>query len=423
MKIKNLYIENFKSFGKVEIAFQAINLLIGANASGKTNLITLFEFLKNIQTFGIEEAISKMGGFSSLLNFNANSRGFTIRIELEDDEILYTEDISEGIQMLKKREKIFYEIDANQKDSHFQIREKISFKEVFFEYNPITEHQKGLCEVNYGVTNKFGRFETFENQSVIEPLSNGITPVLAVDLPFSAQMLATLNKEYKNRSILEYRGIFIPSNLFQFGIYDIQPHLSKLNNLNANIEVLNKDASNLTQVVNQILKKDVETVQQFIASVGGVLDFIEDIKVNRFENVLSLRVKEAYNKEFTNSTLMSNGTASVIAMIVALYNQPFQISFFEEPEHAIHPALIELLVERLYAHIEYTNKQIFVTTHSPDMLKAFYEKGGVDNIFLVKRDSDSKYFTTIEALKHNEKITEFLIELGIDELFIQELIK
>lgn len=428
MKIKKLYIENFKSFGKVEITFQAINLLIGANASGKSNLITLFEFLKNIQTYGIEDAISKMGGFDSLLNFNANSRSFTIEIELEDDSILSEEDMilttqkgSEVIQILKKRINIFYKIEVSQKGSHFQIREEISFKEILVERQLILEQETTIKEVSYGVTNKFGKFETVENKSDTKPLSNGDMPKIDIELPFSAQMLATLNSEYKNRSILELRGIFIPSNLFQFGIYDIQPRLAKLDNLNANIDILNKDASNLTQVVNQILKKDTETIEQFIASVGGVLDFIEEIKVSRFENVLSLKLKEIYNKEFTNGTLMSDGTASVIAMIVALYNQPFQISFFEEPEKAIHPALIRQMVERFYEEADYIDKQLFITTHSPEMLKYFYKTNQFENILAVSRTKKTGN-TQIKILSSDAEIEMLLEVLGIEELFIQKII-
>ncbi len=423
MKIKKLLIENFKSFGKVEVTFQSINLLIGANASGKSNLITLFEFLKNIQTFGIEDAISKMGGFDSLLNINANSRGFTIELELEDDNVLSTEDVSEGIQILKKRINIEYKIEVSQKGSHFQIREEISFKEIFVEYNQMTEHETVLCETAYGVTNKFGRFETFENKSNTKSLSNGVIPRIDAVFPFSAQMLNTLNKEYKNRSVLEYRGIFIPSNLFQFGIYDIQPHLAKQNNLNASIDTLHKDASNLTQVVNQILKKDIETVQQFIASVGGVLDFIDDIKVDRFENLLFMKIKEVYNKEFTDSTLISDGTASVIAMIVALYNQPFQISFFEEPEQAIHPALIRQIVERFYEEANYMDKQLFITTHSPEMLKYFYKTNQFENILAISRTKKNGYFTQIKILSTDAEIETLLEVLGIEELFIQKIIK
>lgn len=431
MKIKKLHIENFKSFGKLEVAFQSINLLIGANASGKSNLITLFEFLKNIQAYGIEDAISRMGGFNSLINLNTNNRDFSIAVELEGDDILSTEDViileqnnvKYKAQILKKRIYIFYKIEVNQKGSHFQIREEISFKEIFIEHNLMAEQESILLETTYGVTNKFGRFETFENQSGTKPLSNGIIPEIDVTFPFSAQMLATLNNEYKNRSILEYRGIFIPNNLFQFGIYDIQPHLAKLDNRNANIEILNKDASNLAQVINQILKKDSEIVEQFIASVGGVLDFIEEIKVNRFENVLSLKIKEVYNKEFTDSTLISDGTASVIAMIVALYNQPFQISFFEEPEQAIHPSLIRQMVERFYEEANYMDKQLFITTHSPEMLKYFYKTNQFENILAVSRTKKTGYNTQIKALSSDAEIEMLLEVLGIEELFIQKIIK
>lgn len=423
MKIKKLYINNFKSFGEIEVVFQPINLLIGVNASGKSNFVILFEFLKNIQTLGIEEAIAKMGGFKSVLNFNANSRSFTIRIEMEDDEVLFREPISEEIEIQKKRERIDYEIAIYQKGEHFQIQEKITFTEFFIEKNLITEQENELSQTTYGVKNKFGRFETFDNQTAVKPLSNGIKPILATALPFSAQMLTTLNKDYKNRSILEYRGIFIPDNLFQFGIYAIQPHLAKQNNFNANIEILQKDASNLTQVVHHILRKEEDTARQFIASIGGVLDFIDDIKVERFENLLFFKVKESYNKFFTDSTLISDGTASVIALIVALYNQPFQISFFEEPEQAIHPALIRQMVERFYEEADYMDKQLFITTHSPEMLKHFYKTNQFNNIFAISRTPKTGYHTQIKKLAEDTELETLLEILGVEELFIQKIIK
>jgi predicted ATPase len=423
MKIKKIYIENFKSFGKVEIAFQPINLLIGANASGKSNLVTLFEFLKLIQARGIEEAVANMGGFSHLLNMNTDSRSFTIKVEFTCNEILTTELITEDIELLKKRTAIHYSIEASQKGNHFQIREEIIFTELFVERNQAEEEKPITSEIVYGVTNKYGKFETFNYLFSKEELSTGIVPLLEVELPFSSQMLATLNNEFKNKSILEYRGIFIPSYLFQFGIYDIQPKLAKLTNPNADIEILKKDASNLTQVVNQILKKDTETAQQFIASVGGVLDFIDNIKVDRFENLLFMRIKERYNKNWTDSSLISDGTVNVIAMIVALYYQPYQISFFEEPEQAIHPGLIELLIERLQIQVEYTEKQFFITTHSPEMLKVFYEKVGMRSILFINRSKKTNDCTEIQYLSEKENVKDFIEILGIEESFVQELIK
>lgn len=437
MKITNLYVENFKSFGKIEVAFQPINLLIGANASGKSNVITLFEFLKRIQNQGIELAVSELGGFKRLLNFNANSRSFTIQVAFACDDALTTEEVTDGIEVVKKRTKMLYKIIVSEKKSHFQIWEEITFTEVFVERQVGIEADEKLLtsDMIYGVVNKHGKFETFKRSfTQSETLSNGNPLKLNVEDPFTARMLAQLNHDFKNRSILEYRDFFIPSHLFQFGIYDIQPNLAKQPNFYAQMGVLNKDASNVTQVVHQILKETPEIAAQFIASVGGVLDFVEDIRVERFENALTLKVQEFNNKIFTDGTLISDGTINVIALIVALYYQPiqkeadasnglFQIAFFEELGKSMHPALLELLVERLYSHVEHSGRQLFITSHNASMLKLFYERGGSNPIFLVERSHRSKYCTTIQSIAEKERVHEFLTVLGIDELFIQDILK
>lgn len=422
MKITKLYIENFKSFGKVEINFQPINLIIGANASGKSNLVSLFEFLKYVQAHGIEETVANMGGFPSLLNMNTDSRSFTIKIDIACNEVLTTESITDVIELQKKRTHIHYSIEVSQKGSHFQIREEIIFTEQFVERNQSEEEIPITSQIIYGVINKYGKFETFTSSFTRGALSTGVIPQIEVELPFSAQMLTILNNEFKNKSILEYRGIFIPTNLFQFGIYDIQPKLAKLINKNARIDILEKDGSNLTQVVNQILKKDAETTEQFIASVGGVLDFVDNIKVERFENFIFMRVQERYNKSWTDSSLISDGTANVIAMIVALYYQPFDILFFEEPERAIHPGLIRQMVERFYEQAEYLDKQVFITTHCPDMLKHLYKTNGLESLFAVTRKRKSGYTTHISPVTNNSDVAGLLEILEIDDLFIQKLV-
>jgi predicted ATPase len=431
MKITNLYVENFKSFGKLKVDFQPINLLIGANASGKSNVITLFEFLKKIQNQGIESAVSELGGFKRLLNFNANSRSFTIQVAFACADVFAPEEVTDGIEVFKKRTHILYKIIVSEKGNHFQIWEEITFTEVFVERRLGIEADETplTSDIIYGVVNKHGKFETFKRSfTQSETLSNGKAFKLNVEDPFTARMLAQLNHEFKNRSILEYRDYFIPSYLFQFGIYDVQPNLAKQPNLHAQMGILDKDARNLTQVVNQILKEDPEIAEQFIASVGGVLDFVEGIKVDKFENVLTLKVREFNNKVFTDSTLISDGTIHVIALIVALYYQPIRkerpsISFFEELGKSMHPALLELLVERLYAHVEHAGTQLFITTHNADILKCFYERGGAKSIFLVERSPNSKYCTMIQPIAQKERVREFLTVLGIDELFIQDILK
>lgn len=48
MAIKRIHVKNFKSFKDLEVEFGKFNVLIGANASGKSNFIQMFQFLRDI---------------------------------------------------------------------------------------------------------------------------------------------------------------------------------------------------------------------------------------------------------------------------------------------------------------------------------------------------------------------------------------
>src|SRR5208337_2279137 len=70
MTIKTIRVKNFKSFKDVEVHLGDFNVLIGANASGKSNFIHIIEFLRDIQRHGLENAISLQGGPEYLTNLN-----------------------------------------------------------------------------------------------------------------------------------------------------------------------------------------------------------------------------------------------------------------------------------------------------------------------------------------------------------------
>lgn len=74
MNIQTVHVSNFKSFSDETIHFDKINVLIGANASGKSNVIAIFRFLTNIMNYGIDNAISMLGGMEYLLNANIGKR-------------------------------------------------------------------------------------------------------------------------------------------------------------------------------------------------------------------------------------------------------------------------------------------------------------------------------------------------------------
>ena len=68
MLLTGLKIKNFKSIASADIDFEPLTMLVGANASGKSNLINVFRFISNITTEGIDNAVALQGGIPYLAN-------------------------------------------------------------------------------------------------------------------------------------------------------------------------------------------------------------------------------------------------------------------------------------------------------------------------------------------------------------------
>ena len=88
MFVKRIKVSNFKSFDDIDIEFGRFNVLIGANASGKSNLISIFQFLKNIAEDGLENAVSLQGGVQYLHNVNLGKANTKIELDIDVSTIM-----------------------------------------------------------------------------------------------------------------------------------------------------------------------------------------------------------------------------------------------------------------------------------------------------------------------------------------------
>ena len=81
MPIQRIHVENFKSFSELDIELSQFHVLIGSNAAGKSNFISIFKFLRDITKHGIINAIAMQGGSEYLQNTNiGSSRDLVIRV-------------------------------------------------------------------------------------------------------------------------------------------------------------------------------------------------------------------------------------------------------------------------------------------------------------------------------------------------------
>ena len=86
MPIQKVPVENFKSFSELDIRLSKFNVVIGSNAAGKSNFISIFRFLHDIASSGVVNAIAMQGGSDYLRNAKiGTSRDPVIRIGYTPD--------------------------------------------------------------------------------------------------------------------------------------------------------------------------------------------------------------------------------------------------------------------------------------------------------------------------------------------------
>src|ERR1700679_2304712 len=75
-------IRGYKSIKSARIDFKPINILIGANGSGKTNFISFFEFLNRLYNRKLNDYITLTGGDNKIFHKGKKSTD-TISFRLE----------------------------------------------------------------------------------------------------------------------------------------------------------------------------------------------------------------------------------------------------------------------------------------------------------------------------------------------------
>ncbi|MBV9705797.1 MAG: AAA family ATPase [Chloroflexi bacterium] len=87
MRFAKLHLENWRNFTHVDVPLQQRMFLVGANASGKSNLLDAFRFLRDLVRVGggLEQAVADRGGVSRLRSLAAR-RTTDIVVEVHIEE-------------------------------------------------------------------------------------------------------------------------------------------------------------------------------------------------------------------------------------------------------------------------------------------------------------------------------------------------
>jgi predicted ATPase len=415
MSIKHVKVSNFKSFKELDIDLGPFNVVIGANASGKSNFIDIFRFLRDIAQSGLKNAVSMQGGAEYLRNMNVGaSQNSCFEITTDEKTRLILSAGREGISYFTTNQIVYnFVLEFTKKGGGYKvIKEKLILRGKVSNLNKEGDNNKEIDAGEITLSNTNGRMH-FENSlsDKIKLENNNI-----ISLLFNQHKIAP-----RSLFIEELYPIPInpsPTELFSgISIYDFDPKLPKKAVPITGKTELEEDGNNLAIVLKDILD-DASNRRKFSNLIRDILPFVEDVNVEKFaDKSLMLNVKEVYTqkKRYFPASLMSDGTINITALIIALYFEIDRFIIIEEPERNIHPHLISKITSFLK---EASNKkQIVVTTHNPDMVKYI----DIKDLLLISRDRDG--FSIVSRPIEKEHVKIFLEnEIGIEDLYVQNLL-
>lgn len=374
MFIKSIKAKNFKNFKELKIELNSLNLLVGANASGKSNFIQLLKFIKDLSQYGFENSISLQGDKEFFKNLNGNSENTYIEIEFINN--------SESANIVY----LNYSIEIEYNEKVVLKNEKLSFKTNVNTFN-ITKSNNKVEIISENELNNY----IIPNDLIIRKLEGGQCIPQVVDN-------------------------IIDSDIFKIKIFDFDIKKAKLPSTTNDLIELKENGENLSIVLRNIFR-NIDDKTAFINLVQQALPFVKDINIeNYFNENLVLNLQESYYKDkFLPSAVLSDGTIIVFCLVLSMFFDNSNIKVFEEPERALHPYLISRIIALFYDASNYN--QIFLTTHNPEMLKCVR----LEDIFLLNRNDSGE--TEIKPVKSYESLDVFLQNnLGIDEIIACSLL-
>ena len=371
--LTKLTLENFKSFQKAEIPLGPFTVLVGTNASGKSNIREALRFLHGIardftlaEIFGEKwiEGVPVWKGIRGGTREAAfhQEKTFAISLEAKTEKILIKDSsIPES--------NLCYRIKINVGENGYPPRvidERLCFNsnpnDFLFDTHPPKNAPKQnnpiLISVRLKKAKKGSSLKKFKNDKL----------VLSQIIELFVEMLR--RSEYS--FIGDFSLVWLYSSLLiqkikSMRFFDFSPDAMRRRSIPG--QPLGDQGENLSSVLYAICSdpKRKETLLQWVHELTpmDVKDF--DFPADETGRILVSLIEENCQKISAYSA--SDGTLRFLAMLAALLSpEPARFYFFEELENGIHPTRLHLLLQLIEQKVSEGNIQVVATTHSPQLL-------------------------------------------------------
>lgn len=363
--ITELRLKNFKNFSDATLKLGPLTVLVGTNASGKSNLRDAFRFLHGMSRgYSLAEIIGEKYVEGGVLQWKG-IRGGTREVAYEGTQRLVLQSTlrsrhkTGGVQYHGLQHSIEIEI-ANRNAPPRVVCESLwRYNEMVYDTHPSDDppEQEGSPYIFVRLprdsrNRKHGkRLRFLDNQPV----------------------LSQFPKHPNGKS--EYKSIAteVLSVLQSMRFLDLSPEAMKTPSLPGQI-VLGDRGENLSSVLQAICEDEAskKSLAQWISELTplDVVDF--DFVADQTGKILVTLIES--NGQRTSAFSASDGTLRFLAMIAAILGpDAADFYFFEELDNGIHPTRLYLLLQLIEQQAQQGKVQVVATTHSPQLLAMLSE--------------------------------------------------
>lgn len=418
-RITKIAARNFRSFGDIEVDLEPLEVVIGPNAAGKSNLVEVVRFLSDITREGFDNAVSLHGGPEFIPNASAPDEETVLSITVEHDPpsagwALPSEDPLESeCAAMATREELVVTFISDPAEGSARLLDSVLRVHAKHTARRRGRHPEGAPEV-------LGSFIVDIAPSREEPVA--LVDTSSPDLICSEELVESLYvfAYPRSRDEVPVEGLgaeILPIGRFLRDVrfYQFDPRTIE-RAVKRGPADLEPDASNLPIVLKRLLR-DEESRGKLLRLLKRLLPFLQELDVVRQadQSLLIEYIENFAPSRSLPAFLMSGGTRNLTAMIVALYFEDSSLTIIEEPEANVHPMLISRICE-MFVEAS-TDRQIMVTTHNPEILRYV----PMDNVLVVSRDADG--FSRAERVRDRPGVAEFIEqELGVSDLQLMGLL-
>lgn len=319
--ITKLKLTNFRSIGSsVEIPLDRLNLFVGVNGSGKSNVLRSLTFLREAMKLGLPGAVTNSNGIGSV---RRHSTGHPHNVRIEVDLALDAGPSRYGFELTG--------------DSVEEYRVKAEW-----------------AEVSLGTGEQF----TYRVQDGVFSGPAGLQP----NLDAQSLALTALGGDPRLRPLSEF--------LSNTMVYSINPAALRVPQKFSSETPMQSHGENWVSILHS--QENAKWKADLVSALKKLTGDIDDVKVTKAASFLIAEFKHhsgasSKSKRWFSSDRESDGTLRVAGILTALLQEPsLRAIGIEEPEQTVHPGALPLLFD--YLREASTRSQVLVTTHSPELL-------------------------------------------------------